>query len=140
MALVQEVSEGIAGRPHRTLPAIQTGSKALINHTPTTRDEAMGLVGMRNIISLVTDGHATNADATLTLYIWQDDTSIADVGGFWSKGGANVNDYTKTFEEKGFGAFRAPFGARFYIKSSIDIDYCRLDCSIASKSVYEAYE
>lgn len=119
----ERTSDSVAEMPaQRALQKIQGAgaNKAISTVAPTEISQCMGLVGDSQMISLAVKNTAGNADVTITLWLWNN--------GFreWMYGGANSNDYTKIFADKGQGGFRAPKGAFYFLQGSIEVDDARV--------------
>lgn len=118
----ERTSDSVAEMPQRALQEIQGagGNKAISTVAPTKIEQAMGLVNDSQMISLAVKGTAAGADVTITLWLWNNSF------GEWMYGGANSNDYTKIFANKGQGGFRAPKGAFYFLQGSINVDHAKV--------------
>lgn len=122
----QYTTDSIAGTPQRLLKQIQgAGEDQSIGTDPPERlEQAMGRVGESRMLSLSTRDHDTGADATITLWLWLEAVGKEDGSSDtnkWQYGGANDNDSTKIFKEKGWGGWRVPKGALYFLQSTVEI-------------------
>lgn len=129
----QFTSDSVAEQVKRELKTIQGAGtdKAIGSTAPTKYEQQMGRVGQSRMISLAIKGTPALADVTITLWIW------CEIAKDWFYGGANSNDYTKNFAHKGYGGFRAPLGAAYFLTSSAEVDQAWVADSAPSFGQYK---
>lgn len=114
----ERTSESVAQIANRALSKIYGASndQAIGTVAPTDLSQCMGVIGDSQMLSLAVDDTAGSADVTITLWLWNQAAQK------WMYGGANSNDYTKIFVEKGQGGFRVPKGAFYFLTGSIEVE------------------